>query len=227
MKMEPLKIKDLLILLIIHPQNGRVRSRNIADSVLVAAALIDLVLLGFLRINNGKIEATEADTGDPVLNNLLEMFVKNNGKSFQWIINRLLISRIKIYRIQLNHLIKIRVITAEQTYFLGITLLNRYSLTRSDSLKPVFIALERVLIYGRKPNLELRLLIELLRMTNVIMSFYPGQEYKMIAKKRSNELSKTKFEVNNESFQIIFKTFKRIIRMNQFSENLQFNITTH
>ena len=123
--MEPLKIKDLLILLIIHPQNGRVRSRNIADSVLVAAALIDLVLLGLLRINNGKIEATEADTGDPVLNNLLEMFVKNNGKSFHWMINRLSTSRIKIYRMQLEHLIRIRIITAEQAYFLGMTLFNR------------------------------------------------------------------------------------------------------
>ncbi|NLN95887.1 MAG: GPP34 family phosphoprotein [Bacteroidales bacterium] len=225
--MEPLKIKDLLILLIIHPQNGRVRSRNIADSVLVAAALIDLVLLGCLRINNGKIEATGNDTGDPVLNNLLEMFVKNNGKSFHWMVNRLSKSRIKIYRMQLEHLIKIRIITAEQAYFLGMTLFNRYRLTRSDSLKPVFIALERVLIYGRKPNLELRLLIEFLRMTNVIKSFYPGQEYKMIAKKRSYELSKIKFEVYNESFQIIFKTFKRIIRMNQFSENLHFNIITH
>ena len=140
--MEPLKIKDLLILLIIHPQNGRVRSRNIADSVLVAAALIDLVLLGCLRINNGKIEATGNDTGDPVLNNLLEMFVKNNGKSFHWMVNRLSKSRIKIYRMQLEHLIKIRIITAEQAYFLGMTLFNRYRLTRSDSLKPVFIALE-------------------------------------------------------------------------------------
>ncbi len=224
--MEPLKIKDLLILLIIHPQNGRVRSRNIADSVLVAAALIDLVLLRLLRINNGKIEATEADTGDPVLNNLLEMFVKNNGKSFHWMINRLSTSRIKIYRMQLEHLIRIRIITAEQAYFLGMTLFNRYHLTRSDSLKTVFIALERVLIYGRKSNLELRLLIELLRMTNVIKSFYPGQEYKMIAKKRSYELSKTEFEVYNESFQIIFKTFKRIIRINQLSENMQFNIMT-
>ncbi|MBE0662676.1 MAG: GPP34 family phosphoprotein [Bacteroidales bacterium] len=215
--MENLKIKDLLILLCIHPEKGWVRKNSVIEYALIAAAMFDMVLLGKLNIVTGRIEATPHETGDPVLDDLLSKLSGLNGKKFSWLMNGLSTKAGKIYRNQLNYLENTRQISSWPVEWLGITWGKRYRVNRSDRLKPILTIMDRVLIYGRKPDLKMRLLIELLGSLNVLGQFFPDGELRKRAKQRFRQISKLPYEDHKDTFKAIGKELQQTLQMKKAS----------
>lgn len=213
--MESEKLKDQLILLCIHPDRGWVRNRQMVGYVLIAAALYDLVFAGALNISKGRITINEKDTGDRLLNDLLKKIASKNGKRLSWMMSGMHMSLGNFYRDQMKLLEGSHKISSIPLEWLGITWGKRYRVNRRDHLKPLLTSMDRVLIYGRKPELRLRLIIELLGLHGVLASFFPDGELKTRAKRLFKEILKQAFDEHHESLTAIRKELRNALRMNQ------------
>ncbi len=205
-------IKDLLILLSIHPERGWVRRRQVIGYALLAAAFYDLAIKGHFRIVSGRIEATHANTDDPVLTDLSESLEKQNGKRHSWSMNRYAMRQGRYYRTQMSNLEARYLISSRPIEWMGITWGKRYRVNRSDSLRPLFTEFERVLIYESKPRPSTRLLIDILGMIDLLRVFFPDRELRQRARKRYRELAKQEFEENHETFSAIRKELRNTLR---------------
>lgn len=205
-------IKDLLILMCIHPESGWVRKRSIMGYSLLAACFFDLALKGHFSISSGRIEATDGDTDDPLLDELLARLIKLKGRRYSWGFNGFTMKLGSNYRKQMQHLESRHLISIHPVEWLGITWGKRYRVHRIDSLKPLITELERVLIYGSEPVLTTRLLIEILGTIDMLGVYFPDRELRSRAKKRYRELAKTNFSDHNETLTAIRKEFRNTLR---------------
>jgi hypothetical protein len=205
-------IKDMLVLLCIHPEKGWVRRRSIIGYALLAAALFDLAMKGNFRVNDGRIEASPAKLDDPLLDELLKRLQRLEGKKFSWVLNRLSMNPGKLYRRQMQQLASRRLITINPVEWMGITWGKRYRVNRIDGLKPLMTALERVLVYGRKPAIQTRLIIELMGLLGLIGTLFPDGELRTRAKARFREISKEEFSEQHQTYHAIRKELRNALR---------------
>lgn len=208
-------IKDILIILSIHPEKGWVRRRSIIGYALLGAIMYDLVIDGYLRIVAGRIEAKVAETGDPVLNTILEQLSKLDGKKFSLRTSRLSFQQGRIYRIQMQHLESGHLISSRAVEWLGITWGKRYRVSRIDKYKPIITKFERCLIYGNEPGLTMRLIIDLLGMIDLLKEFFPDKEFRIRAKKHYHELIKQAPREHSETLMAIRKEIKSLLQANK------------
>lgn len=206
------RIKDQLILLCIHPEKGWVRAKNAIINILLAAALIDLTLEDLLSIESGKINIESAELDDPLLNELVIKLTANQGKKLSWVLPKLSIYGNRYYRMQMTYLDNTHQISTENVQWLGITWGKRYHVHRSDRLKPFITDLERVLVYGRKPDSETLILINLLGSAELLKSFFPGIEIKNRVIKRYKEMAGQLLIGEDESLAAIFKTLNEMLK---------------
>lgn len=205
-------IKDLLVLLCIHPEKGWVRRRSIIGYALLAAALFDLALKGCFRVNGGRIEASPGKMEDPLLDDLLQRLQRLEGKKFSWVLNRLSMNPGKLYRRQMQQLASRRLITISPIEWMGITWGKRYRVNRIDGLKPLMTALERVLVYGREPAIQTRLIIELMGILGLLGTLFPDGELRIRAKARFREISKGEFSEQHKTYHAIRKELRNALR---------------
>lgn len=205
-------IKDLLILLCIHPRSGWVRKRSITGYVLLAAALFDLALKGHFRVTDGRIAARPANTEDPLLDELLERLVRLEGKKFSWVLNRLSMYPGRLYRQQMQLLESRRLITVSPVEWMGITWGKRYRVNRIDGLKPLLTEMERVLVYGREPAIKTRLMIELLGTIGLLGTLFPDGELRTSAKARFREIVRTEFSEQHPTYTAIRRELRNALR---------------
>lgn len=208
-------IKDMLIILSIHPVKGWVRRRSIIGHALLGAIMYDLAIDGYLRIVAGRIEATVAETGDPVLDTMLEQLGKLDGKKFSLRTSRLALQQGRTYRRQMQHLESRHLISSRSVEWLGITWGKRYRVNRIDKYKPIITKFERCLVYGNEPGLTMRLIIDLLGMINLLKEFFPDKEFRIRAKKHYHELVKKAGSENSETLLAIRKEIKGLLQANK------------
>ncbi|MFO7998271.1 MAG: GPP34 family phosphoprotein [Bacteroidales bacterium] len=208
-------IKDLLILLSIHPEKGWVRKRSSMVHVLLAACFYDLVLKGYLKLPGGRIACSRYPPSDTLLHDLSGKLARNNGKKFSWVVQKFFMLPGKYYRTQMLQLEQKQLISSRRLEWLGITWGKRYRVNKIRGLKPLIAEIERALIYGRQPGLSTRLLIELFGTLGLLGIFVPDRELKKTAKRRYKELSKRAFNEDHESHSAIRKELRSALRRNK------------
>lgn len=209
-------VRDLLMLLCIHPQKGWMRKSHNIDNALLAAATCDLALSGRLIIKDGKIEVPEiTPTGDPLLDDLLKRFAEMTGSRYSVANSKLQFRKGRYYRMQMNRLIQLNKITERRLVWFGITWGRLYRVNRPDEFRKTITEMDRVLIYGRKPNTELRLIIEWLRHLELLSSFYPDGELRNRTKKSAKKIERTQYPILDETFKAIQKQMRVAVMMNQ------------
>lgn len=208
-------IKDLLILLSIHPEKGWVRKRSSMVHVLLAACFYDLVLKGYLKLPGGRIECRRYPASDVLLHDLSEKLARSNGKKFSWVVKKFFMLPGKYYRTQMHQLEEKQLISSKSLEWLGITWGKRYRVNKIRGLKPLITEIERALIYGRQPGLSTRLLIELFGTLGLLGIFVPDRELKKAAKQRYKELFKRDFNEDHETHSAIRKELRSTLRRNK------------
>lgn len=207
-------LKDILMLLCIHPKKGWMRKSYNIDDVLLAAAACDLALSGRLSINDGKVEVINtAPIGDPLLDELLNRFAAMNGSKYAIAHSKLQFRKGRYYRMQMDHLIGIHKVTEKPMLLLGITWGRLYRVIRPDELKPIITAMDRVLTYGRTPQIQLKLIIEWLRLLNLLSSFYPDGELRSRSKSRAKSIARTPYPLVNDTLKAIQKQARIAVMM--------------
>lgn len=217
--MDNLKVKDLLILLCIHPEKGWVRKSQQIGYALMAACLFDLVLLGRLTLVENRISLNQAAVDDPLLDDMLQKMMKLEGKKLSWVSNGLTFRQRRNYRMQMRYLERTHQVSGQAIEWMGITWGRRYRVNRADSLKPVITAMDRVLIYGRDPGLKLRLIIELLGMLGVLSVFFPDGELKARAKHRFRQIIKQPYPEYHQDLHAIRKELANALKISKASTN--------
>lgn len=199
-------MKDLLILLCIHRHKGWMRERTRIGDVLLTAAACDLVMAGRLVITNGKIDVPDTSSiGDPLLDDLLGCFAAMNGKRYLMAFGKLQFRKDKYYRMQIKQLCDKNMIAVRPLEWLGINWGKLYRVNRPDELRKTITLMDRALIYGRKPNAEIRLITEWLKKLNLLSSFYHDTELKSRSKKTVEKNRSVPYPTSNDTLAAIQK----------------------
>jgi hypothetical protein len=179
--------------------------RSQLNNALVAAIMFDLVLMGKLELIGGRLATVPGEIQDPVLNQILLTLSKYSGKKLSWLIAKMPEDLKMCYSLQVKHLANTHMITRTPLKWMGITWDNRFRVCRHDSIRPLITAFDRVLIYGRNPELHLRLLIELIGMLHLHRFFYSDKGQKSRVSAMMKSIVKRSFELHDESFREIIK----------------------
>ncbi len=206
-------IKDELCILSIHPEKGWIRRRQNIGYAVLAASLCDLVLLDKLKVIQGKIEASLAGTDDPLLNELSERLYKHNGSKLWWWMSGRSSRATALFSKQMKLLETKRMITSRAVEWLGIRVGWRFHVNHKYNTTAEITRLERALIYGREPDLRLRVLIELMVVLDMAGDFFSQGELRKIARKRGKEICKHKFPENHETFRALFKELRSLLKV--------------
>ncbi|HAJ99171.1 MAG TPA: hypothetical protein DCM62_04025 [Bacteroidales bacterium] len=203
--------KEKLFLLSIDQENGRLKSQNNFYLVILYASVWELMRKKLIVIHEKNWQISQKPTNDPVLDEVQSILAKSDGKKPQWQTLNISTKSQKLFKLQVEWMVRNKWIEASRTSFLGIPTGYRFRILKPEILRKDLTALERVLIYGRKPSPEAWMMIQFLGIPRILRSFFRSSESKQRVNTRFSELNKTPpFEVPTE-FVLIIKKFKEAI----------------
>jgi hypothetical protein len=183
-------LKEKLLLLSINQENGNLRYQYNFYLLIFYASLVDLAKRNLVRIVDGNWQVTEKQTGDPVLDQVLKILLPSNDKKAVWFSLNKSTKAQKLLVHQVEWMVANRMIEAVKTSFLGIPTGYRFRIYKPEMLRPDLLNLERVLIYGRKPQPDTWMLIQCLGAPGILKCHFRSSESKRRAHARYKELRK-------------------------------------
>ncbi|MEE4176809.1 MAG: GPP34 family phosphoprotein [Bacteroides sp.] len=205
-------LKETYFLFSINQEKGNLRQRSQLSNLIMYGSLMDLAMKGLLKIEDGRWHFVQKDTGDPVLNGILEFLVGRDGQKTRWALRGLLLKKNRLVSQQIDWMRKQRLIQTSVVRFLGIKVGYRFRVNKPDKLKPELLKLERVLIYSRKPDREIHLLILLLGVTGQLKKLSPSSEMKTRVQNRFKDLQKSLLALQGETYSVIYKKLQEAMR---------------
>ena len=173
------------------------------------ACLFDLAEKGILKAEGRTVWCKETETGDTVLDSVIEMMVPLSGKKLsklQFLVPR---KAAPVYKQQLERMIEKNLLLKEEIFFISWEVGSSYRVIKYDLLKPDITRLERSLVYGRKPERETWLMAVLTGEAGLFNNIFRIKEFRAKAKVRYKELLKSDMLVNDETIFLLRKTLKR------------------
>ncbi|MBW6498626.1 MAG: GPP34 family phosphoprotein [Bacteroidales bacterium] len=205
-------LKEKLFLFCINQEKGIIRQRQNLSTLLFYASLLELARKGVLKIEDGRWYFQQQDTGDPVLNEVIRILMPRDGQKTSWVLGRTPFQITRLFTRQVEWMKATKLVQVREVTFLGLKLGYRFRISKPDQMKPDLLKFERVLIYGRPPDLNTHLLIILFGISEQIKHLFPSSENKRRAQERFKELSKLPPEENPEAYTLIFKKLQEALR---------------
>lgn len=205
-------LKDKYFLFSIDQGKGIIRQRTQLGNLILYGGLLELALKGLIRVENGRWYFVQQETGDTVIDDLLLTLLPREGQKTRWVLGRMPFKTIRIVNQQISWMQSQRLIQTTDIRFLGFRFGYRFRISKPDQLKPILLQLERVLMYGRKPESEIYLLILLLGITGQLKHFFTTSEMKKRAQERFREIEKQTLTELGESHWVIYKKLREAMR---------------
>ena len=205
-------LKDKYVLFSINQETGNIRQRTQLSNLVLYGGLLELGLKGLIKVEDGRWYFVQQDTSDPVLNDLLNSLLPREGKKTRWVLGRIPFKAMRIVSHQIRWMKSQRLVQTTDKHFLGFRVGYRYRVSKPDQLKPDLLKMERVLMYGRKPEPETLLLILLMGVTSQLKHFFVSSEMKKRAHQRYKDLQKKPLTELGETFPVIFKKLCEAMR---------------
>ena len=209
-----LGLKEKLFLFSVNQETGIIRNRAQFNSLIFYSSLFDLARMGSLTIENGHWHFREMLFDDPVLDKVLNMLLSKQGQKTQWVLSRIPFQTGSLFRLQVDRMKSQKLIQVRDITFLGMRLGYRFRVMKPGLLKADLLQLERTLVYGRKPDTELLLLIMLLGVSRQHKRLFSGSEIKKRVHRRYRELRNTPAHPRPETYRVIFKKLRETLRAN-------------
>ena len=210
-------LKDKYVLFSINQEKGNIRQRVQLSNLVLYGGLLELALKGLLKVEDGRWHFIQQDTGDPVLNDLLNSLMPREGQKTRWVLGRIPFKTMRIVNHQIRWMKSQSLVQTTDKHFLGFRVGYRFRVSKPDKLKPDLLKIERVLMYGRKPEPETLLLILLLGVTSQLKHFFVSGEMKKRGHQRYRELQKKPLQELGETYTVIFKKLCEAMRAQQAS----------
>ncbi len=211
-------LKEKLFLFSINQEKGFIRQRQNFSTLIFYSSLIELAQKGLLRIEEGRWYFEQQDTGDPVLNEVIRILLPRDGQKTSWVLGRTPFQITRLFTRQVEWMKATKLVQVREITFLGLKLGYRFRISKPDQLKPDLLKLERVLIYGRPPELDTHLLIIMLGIAQQQKKLFPSSENKIRAHQRYKELCKLPPAQNPETYTLIIKKLKEALRAKKASK---------
>ncbi len=173
------------------------------------ACLFELAEKGIVRAAEKRLWCRETETGDNVLDSVIELMVPLSGKKLLRMQSLVPRKAAAVYKQQLERMRERNLLLREEIYFISWEVGSRYRALKYDLLKPDITRLERSLVYGRKPERETWLMAILAGESGLFSNIFRSKEFRARAKKRYKELLKSDMLVNDETIFLLRKTLRR------------------
>jgi len=205
-------LKEKLFLFCINQEKGNIRQRQNLSTLIFYASLLELAQNGILRIEEGRWYFRQQDTGDPVLNEVIRILLPRDGQKTSWVLGRTPFQITRLFTRQVEWMKATKLVQVREVTFLGLRLGYRFRISKPDQLKSDLLKFERVLIYGRPPELDTHLLIILLGISEQHKKLFPSSENKRRTQERYKELCKMPPAQNPETYTLIIKKLQEALR---------------
>ncbi|MFC1731183.1 GPP34 family phosphoprotein [candidate division KSB1 bacterium] len=206
-----LDLKELYLLLSIHDRRGYININNFAYGF-AAVTLLELTLMGKIKINNSKVViVNHRKTGDVILDRILDRIKKSNNpkRVSQWIFR----ISYKVSWYKKETLIKLerkRIIHIETRRFLRLIPFKRYPISNRLLKKSIIVKLLEV-VNGKIPEKETLIQYAMVYSTGLIPIIFKGHTRKTARIKFEELLENDK---TNSQVMEITKLIRRSIRNN-------------
>lgn len=182
---------------------------TIVRYLLFYASLFDLAERKILRVEGKKLMCKEFETGDPVLDSIISLLVPVSGKNLSRL--QLLVPQKAggIYKKQMDHMTEQNLLEREDITILLWKTGNRYRVRNYDILKPGITKLERVLVYGRKPDRATMLMVLLAGEGNLFGNIFRTREFKYKARQRYREFLDSDLLTGDQTINLLRKNLRK------------------
>jgi hypothetical protein len=208
--MEP-GYRDKLIMHAFYPKRVPFFNPTTLKIVLFYGALFELVEKRVLRIEDNRIICNATETGDKVLDTVIDLIAPLSGKKLSHL--QMVVPRKAgmVYKVQTEQMVKRNYLTGEPVTFLFWSVGTRYQARRHEMLRPGIKSMESALVYGRKPDRECWLMIMLVAEAGLFRNIFPVREYRKKAGRRFRELLKTDFHTSDHSIPGLLQSLRRTL----------------
>jgi hypothetical protein len=211
--------REKIIMHAFYPRRSDASRTNAIKFIFFYACLFELAERGILKTDGSLLWCRETATGDRVLDSVISHLVPLSGKNM--IRLHLLVARraSELYRLQMEQMTESRYFLKEDITFISWKVGTRYKVHRYDILKPDLTRLERVLVYGRKPDPALFPLIILTGEGKLLKNIFSAREFRDRAKKRYKQLVKSDIFRDDQSVWHLRKSLVRTMGMQKTTKS--------
>jgi len=182
--------------------------------ILFYACIVELLEKGIVVVENKRIKCRDAETGDPVLDNVVSLLLPYSGKKLSRIAYQLVPKKATgIYRKQKELMAEHNLLEKEDISILMWKVGNSYRVRNYDILKPDIKKLERVLVYGRKPDRETMLLAVLAREGKLFKNIFRNYEFRKNAEKNYKVLLNSGLIAHDQAITALRKSYKHSLNV--------------
>ncbi|MBN1132834.1 MAG: GPP34 family phosphoprotein [Bacteroidales bacterium] len=203
--------RETIIMHALYPKRRVTSSTNALKILLYYACLFELAEKNMIRIENKKLWCRDAETGDPVLDKTMSLIMPFSGKSIsrmQWLS---LIKKGELYGKQLDMMTDNLLLEKEEIMVLFWKAGERVRVRKPDLLKPGITKLERMLVYGRKPDRDALILSVLAFEGNLFQNIFPNKEFRNKAKQRYREFIKSGYIREDRFISLLQKSLRKAL----------------
>jgi len=216
--MEP-DYRKLLIMHTYFPRRVPFLNQTGLKTVFFYACLFELVSSGYLNIEDEKLIVEEITTRDPVLDRVLELMKPLSGSKISKLQILVPNKAPEVYRRQMELMTERNYITYDDVSFLFWTLYRKYRVVKQNLLKPSLKELERMLVYGRKPDHTVWKFALLAFEAGLYRNIFPSPEFRKRAQRRTRELLKSDFHLEDQTIVALHKSMRRTLMAQKASRS--------
>lgn len=203
--------RDKLIMHAFHPSKVPLYNPSGMRTLLFYACLFELYDMGRLRVEENRIICGEAETGDEILDMVIGLVSPLSGKKAGRL--QMLVSQKAgpVFRAQLRQMTGRMYLEAEDINFLFWSFGKNYKVIKSDILKPSIKAMERSMVYGRRPDRETWLTVILVSEAGLFRNIFSVSEFRQRAKERYGDLLESDIHKGDETISVLHKNLRKTL----------------
>ena len=207
-------LKEKVIMHALWPERRHQYNSTPLKHLLFYASVFDLIEKGIVNVENKRIKCRDAETGDPVLDDVVSLLLPYTGKKLSRIAYQLVPKKASgVYRKQKELMAAHNLLEKEDISILMWKVGNNYRVRNYDILKPGIKKLERVLVYGRKPDRQTMLLAVLAREGKLFKNIFRNYEFRKNAEKNYKMLLNSELIAGDHAITALRKSYKQSLNV--------------
>ncbi len=211
-------LKEKVIMHALWPERRHQYNSTPLKHLLFYASVFDLLEEGIVHVENKRIKCSNLETGDPVLDDVVSVLLPYSGKKLSRMAYQLVPKKsTAIYRKQKEFMAGHNLLEKENISILMWKVGNSYRVRNYDILKPDIKKLERVLVYGRKPDRETLLFAVLAREGKLFKNIFRNYEFRKNAERNYKILKNSNLIAGDHAISSLIKSYKQSLNVQYVS----------
>lgn len=204
--------RKLLIMHAYYPGKAPLLNQAVLRVVFFYSCLFELADSGYIHFDGDKLAVQGNDTGDPVLDRVLELVRPFSGQGLLKLQVMVPNRSFPVLKGQIELMTSRYYITFDEVRFLFFRGIRRYRVVKQELLKPSLRSLERMLVYGRKPERGAWNFALLAFEGGLFRNIFPVAEVRRKAIRKVRETVASAYHRDNQTIAALYRSMRRTLK---------------